>query len=218
MPPMRPSRVGLGAGERSLEGHPNFLRMVLGEAIDTAGAGDGLGRSEVLLLETTLDDVTPQALAYACERLLEAGALDVWTSATTMKKGRSGHALTVLGRPDGLEPLARCLFEHTTTLGLRVRTEQRLELRREVRRVETPWGAVRVKLGLLGQREIRAWPEFEDCAAAARRAGVPLGRIQRAALAALGEPAPARGAGGRRRGRKNEAALPRRRIERGRSR
>ena len=198
MPPMRPLRVGLGAGERSFDGHPNFLRVVLGQAGPAPAAGGDLQRGEVLVLETTLDDATPQALAHACERLLEAGALDVWTSATTMKKGRSGHCVTVLGRPDRLEALATCLFEHTTTLGLRLRTELRLELRRELRRVKTPWGAVRVKVGFLGDREIRAWPEYEDCAAAARRAGVPLGRIQRAALEALGAPAPARDAPSRR--------------------
>jgi len=203
MPPMRPLRVGLGAGQRSLDGHPNFLRMVLGDAGVATASLDGGIRGEVLVLETTLDDVTPQALAHACERLLEAGALDVWTSAVTMKKGRSGQCVTVLGRPEQLDALARCLFEQTTTLGLRFRTEQRLELRREERRVTTPWGAVRVKRGLLGDREIRAWPEFEDCAAAARRAGIPLGQVQRAALEALealGSSRPGRGDG--RRGRK----------------
>ena len=182
LPPMRPTRVGHGAGARTFDRHPNYLRMVLGEsAADVPGIGDAAG-GEVLVLETTLDDVTPQLVAHACERLLEAGALDVWTSAVTMKKGRLGQCITVLGRPERLEPLARCLFEQTTTLGVRMRIEQRLELQREVRAVGTPWGSVRVKRGMLDGRELRAEPEFEDCAALAREQRLPLGRVQRAAL------------------------------------
>jgi uncharacterized protein (TIGR00299 family) protein len=200
MPPMRPVRVGHGAGARTFDRHPNYLRMVLGESAgERSGIGDAAG-GEVLVLETTLDDVTPQLVAHACERLLEAGALDVWTSAVTMKKGRLGQCVTVLGRPERLEPLARCLFEQTTTLGVRMRIEQRLELRREVRAVGTPWGRVRVKRGTLDGRELRVAPEFEDCAALARERQLPLGRVQRAALEGCGRtPVRRRSRTGRRR-------------------
>ena len=184
MPSMRPAKVAYGAGDREFDDHPNFLRMILGSGAALPAAGSPAG-TEVLVLETTLDDVPPQTLAYACERLFELGALEVYTSAVTMKKGRSGHLLTVLGRPDQFDELSSCLVAETSTLGLRYRIEQRLELARSSRRVRTPWGIVRVKTGRLGDREIRAWPEYEDCATIARRRGLTLAEVQRAALDAF---------------------------------
>jgi uncharacterized protein (TIGR00299 family) protein len=181
MPPMRPAKVAYGAGDREFADQPNFLRMILGSAsaLPRASAPSG---GEVLVLETTIDDVPPQTLAYACERLFELGAFEVYTSAVTMKKGRSGQLITVLGRPEQFDELSACLVSETSTLGLRYRVEQRLELDRSSRRVRTPWGPVRVKIGHAGDREIRAWPEFEDCAAIARQQGLTLGEVQRAAL------------------------------------
>jgi hypothetical protein len=183
MPSMRPAKVAYGAGDREFDDHPNFLRTILGT--DLAAPGPELpSRGEVLVLETTIDDVPPQSLAYACERLFELGAYEVFTSAVTMKKGRSGHLITVLGRPDQFDELATCLTAETSTLGLRYRIEQRLELERSSRKVRTPWGAVRVKIGRVGDREVRAWPEYEDCAAVARKRGLTLSEVQRAALEA----------------------------------
>jgi uncharacterized protein (DUF111 family) len=101
-----------------------------------------------------------------------------------MKKGRSGHVLTVLARPPDLGALARVVLRETTTLGLRARREQRVELEREVRRVRTPFGLVAVKLGSRDGSVVRAWPEYDDCARLARERDVPLVEIQRAALAA----------------------------------
>jgi len=184
MPSMRPAKVAYGAGDREFDDHPNFLRMILGSGAALPAAGSPAG-AEVLVLETTVDDVPPQTLAYACERLFELGALDVYTSAVTMKKGRSGHLLTVLGRPDQFDELSSCLVAETSTLGLRYRIEQRLELERSSRRVRTPWGIVRVKTGRLSDREVRAWPEYEDCATIARRRGLTLAEVQRAALDAF---------------------------------
>jgi len=135
-----------------------------------------------VVLECTVDDSTPQALAFAAERLMEAGALEVFTGAVTIKKSRPGHRLTVLARPDSWEELARRVFEETSTIGLRFRAESRLELDRSSRTVQTPYGPVSVKVAELGGRNVRAWPEYEDCAAAARRHGVPLTRVQQAAL------------------------------------
>ncbi len=181
LPPMRPERVGYGAGDREFEEDPNFLRMVLGTAaeVEDPAACEPQG---VLVIESVLDDVTPQALAHACERLFAAGALEVYTTAVVMKKGRVGHQLTVLGRPEQLEALSRCLLEETSSLGLRYRAERRVELVRRSRRVRTPWGVVSIKTGRLGDREIRAWPEYEDCARLARRHDRSLLEIQRAAL------------------------------------
>jgi len=192
LPSMRPQSVGYGAGERDLGEHPNMLRVVLGDADErAAGAGSSL---EVVVLECAVDDVTPQNLAYACERMFAAGALDVYTSPVTMKKGRAGHRITALARPSDFEAVSRCMLTETSSLGLRHRTEQRIEIERAVHPVSTPWGTVRVKTGGLDGREIRIAPEYDDCAARALRHGVPLATVQHAAIAAArrGSAAPRR--------------------------
>ncbi|HKQ61895.1 MAG TPA: nickel pincer cofactor biosynthesis protein LarC, partial [Candidatus Polarisedimenticolaceae bacterium] len=183
-PPFRPLAVGYGAGARDLGDTPNLLRLVLGEADAGEPAGPTGAADEVVVLECALDDSTPQALAYAAERLLAAGALDVYTTAVTMKKGRAGHLLTVLARPERFADLTRLLLAETTTLGLRHRVERRIELERELRRVRTPFGTVRLKLGRRDGQLLQVTPEYEDCAALAARRGVPLRVVQRAALAA----------------------------------
>jgi uncharacterized protein (TIGR00299 family) protein len=200
LPPMRPLAVGHGAGERDLEGVPNLLRMILGEADPSAAhaavsVGPDLAaiEGEVAVLECTVDDATPQALAFAAGRLLAAGALDVATSPVTMKKGRPGHRLTVLARPEDLDRTARQVLRDTTTLGVRFRIERRFALERELRRVETAFGPVGVKVAWLGDRVLRVQPEYEDCAALAERHGTTLERVRRAALeahAAAGEVGP----------------------------
>jgi len=183
LPPMRPAAVGHGAGTHELSHVPNALRMILGDS-ERAAAGLAGIEGQVAVLECTVDDATPQALAFAAERLLDAGALEVFTSPVTMKKGRQGHHLTVLGRPEDLTRLARRMLGDTSTLGLRFRLEQRFELERAVRPVETRFGTVRVKVGLLDGRVLHAWPEYEDCASLAERHGAPLSDVQQAALEA----------------------------------
>jgi uncharacterized protein (TIGR00299 family) protein len=178
LPPMRPISVGYGAGDRELGETPNMLRMVVG-AVDLPLSGPA---GKVVVIECTVDDSTPQALAHACERLLDAGALDVFTTAVTMKKGRAGHHLTVMSRPDRQEELVKLIFEETTTIGLRFRVQERLELERSVRRIKTPFGQVAVKVAELDGETVQAWPEYEDCANLARRRGVSLRRVQLAAL------------------------------------
>jgi len=182
MPSMRPGAVGHGAGSLDLGRVPNLLRMVVGQVESGTAVLDGL-EGEVAVIECTMDDATPQALAFASRRLLDAGALDVHTSPVTMKKGRQGHHLTVLARPDDLSRMARMVLCDTSTLGLRYRVEKRLELQRVVRHVETRFGPVEVKVGLLDGRELHAWPEYDTCAALAERHGVALAQVQQAALA-----------------------------------
>jgi uncharacterized protein (TIGR00299 family) protein len=181
LPSMRPLAVGHGAGSKEFGDTPNLLRMILGEAGPDAATLEGIA-GDVAVLECTVDDATPQAIAFAAERLLDEGALDAYTSPVTMKKGRLGHHLTVLSRPEHLSRLARRLLSDTSTLGLRFRGEKRYELERIVRRVETRFGPVGVKLGLLDGRVVHAWPEYDDCAALAERHGAPLGDVQQAAL------------------------------------
>jgi uncharacterized protein (DUF111 family) len=141
-------------------------------------------RSEVAVLECTLDDATPQEVAFAAQRMADAGALDVFTTAVQMKKGRMGHHLTVLCRPEGATALARLLFLGTSTLGLRFRIDRRLELDREVVQVETRYGAVGVKVGRLDGSPVQIWPEYESCAELARRHDVRLAEVQRVAIEA----------------------------------
>jgi uncharacterized protein (DUF111 family) len=180
LPPGRIVRAGHGAGDREFPDGPNVLRMILAED----EADEERVPSEVLVLEATLDDAPPQVIAWAAERLLGAGALDVFTTPVQMKKGRAGHLLTVLSRPRDLEALQEILFRETTTLGVRFRREGRVELDRSLSEVKTPYGVVRLKTGLLRGVAVQTWPEYEDCAAAARRHGVPLKRVQQAALLA----------------------------------
>jgi uncharacterized protein (TIGR00299 family) protein len=181
MPALRVRAVGHGAGDLDLGDTPNLLRLVLGEETDQPlPAATG----EIVVLECTVDDSTPQALAHAASQLLAAGALEVFTTGVTMKKGRAGHTLTALARPSHAADLGRLMLRETSSLGLRFRTERRIEMPRSTRRVATPYGSVRVTLGELDGEVVQAWPEYEDCAELARRRGVPLREIQHAALSA----------------------------------
>lgn len=163
LPPMRISETGYGAGERDFPQQANVLRVIVGEA---SGATEA---ATVSVIEANLDDASPEVLAYALERLLEAGALDVSLAPLLMKKGRPGTLLRVIARPEDRERLAAMVFAETTTLGLRWwDAERRVQERRWVE-VETLYGKVRIKIGE------SAWaPEYEDCRRLAREAGVPL--------------------------------------------
>jgi uncharacterized protein (DUF111 family) len=176
---MQVETSGYGSGTADLGATPNLLRGVLG--IEDAGV-DSEATNSVVVIETNLDDATPQALAFTIERLLEAGALDAHVSALTMKKGRPGHVLTVLARPADSDRLGRIVLAETPALGLRFRREERVELERTLEPVMTPFGTVRIKVGRLGGETLNAWPEYEDCATAARKHGVPLAHVQQAAL------------------------------------
>jgi tRNA-binding EMAP/Myf-like protein len=138
--------VGYGADERDLGESPNMLRMILGDSEVERGRTAG-AQGEVAVLECTVDDSTPQALAFAMERLFQSGALEAFTTPVIMKKGRAGHHLTVLCRPDRLPELAQVLLANTSSLGLRFRLEGRLELERSLRTIQTAYGRVTVKIG-----------------------------------------------------------------------
>ncbi len=190
LPAMRPEAVGYGAGDRDFGATPNALRLIVGRPDPPPAPAAEL--LEIAVVECTVDDSNPQAVAYAAGRLLACGALEVFTTSVTMKKGRVGHNLTVLGRPALVRELTAVLLQETSTLGVRIRTERRVELERRIDRVTTDYGAVRVKVGLLAGSEVRAWPEYDDCAALATRNGVSLWDVQRAALAAHARPRAAR--------------------------
>jgi uncharacterized protein (TIGR00299 family) protein len=175
----RIARVGYGFGTRE-PAWPNAVRILVGDA---SRHELGLSRATVQEIQTNLDDATPEELGFAMERLLEAGALDVAFSPLHMKKNRPGVLVRVLARPQDGERLAALVLEHTSALGVRLQSIERLVARREQRTVATTWGEVRVKVKYLGERELVA-PEYEDCARVARAANVPLRVVYAEALKA----------------------------------
>lgn len=166
-PMMATQAVGYGMGKKDFP-RANCLRVLLG---DTQQPGE-----EILELRCNLDDMTGEALGFAQERLLEVGALDVFTTAIGMKKCRPGILLTVLCRESDREKLVQCLFRHTTTLGIRETFCQRHTLARHVEQVETPWGQVRKKVST-GQGIYREKYEYEDLARLAKEHGVSLQEV-----------------------------------------
>jgi len=178
LPPMRISSVGCGAGTREGRTLPNLLRLIVGEV-----EPEPLDHQDVVcVLEAQCDDATGQTLAYACERLLEAGALDTFIVPIIMKKSRPGQLLTALCRREDVAALETIIFRETTTLGIRRHETRRSKLTREHVTVQTRFGEVRVKVGRRGDETVRTWPEYEDCAAIARESGVPLRAVQQEAL------------------------------------
>ena len=181
LPPMRIVKTGYGAGGRETPGGPNLLRLLVGETDDAEPAA----AEPIAVIETVIDDSNPQVIAYVSEKLLAAGAWDVYRAAMQMKKGRSGVQITVLCRPDLVPALGDLLFRETTTIGLRWRLENKLALAREFVAVETPWGKVNIKLARLPNGELaNAAPEFEDCRLLAAEHAVPLKRVMEEAMQA----------------------------------
>lgn len=179
-PAMTPTGHGYGAGTRDI-GHPNVCRITLG----TPATGPlALDTETVTLLETNIDHISPEAAAVAADQLLAEGALDVWTSPITMKKGRAAFLLSVLAAPERAEHLAARVVALTGSLGVRRRALERYVASREVRVVETRLGAVRIKDG-----GGRARPEADDVARIARENGVSFdaARDEIGALLALDE-------------------------------
>ena len=186
-PAMRVERIGYGAGTRSSKGFPNVVRLSVGEAAEAAAVRDPAqsGASEtVTVLETALDDLSPQVLAHVAEAALALGALDVMLTPVIMKKGRPGTLLTVLCKSSDRTPLERLILSETSTLGLRIRQDRRSCLDRRHATVSTPYGAIRIKIGSLAGETLNAAPEFEDCRAAAARHHIAVKQVQQAAIAA----------------------------------
>jgi uncharacterized protein (TIGR00299 family) protein len=175
LPALTLERVGYGAGTKELVDRPNVVRVVLGSEPQRL--------APVVVLETNLDDLSPELVPDAVERCFEAGALDVWVVPVQMKKGRPGVVLSVLARPEAEAAVARVLLEETTALGVRVSRLERYELDREERVVDVTGGNVRVKLGLLDGRVVNVAPEHDDCAAVAKATGRSVKSVWAEALA-----------------------------------
>ncbi|MGE0812033.1 MAG: nickel pincer cofactor biosynthesis protein LarC [Vicinamibacterales bacterium] len=178
MPAMRVSAVGYGAGDRELPETPNVLRAVLGEASASAPA------MRVTVMACEIDDMNPQIFGVLMDRLLEAGALEVYYQPVQMKKNRPGTLMTVVSRPEDRERLADLVFAETTTIGVRYQTMERDCLDRETARVATPWGDVSVKVARRAGRILNAQPEFDDVARLAAAHGVPVKDVHAQAVKA----------------------------------
>jgi uncharacterized protein (TIGR00299 family) protein len=178
-PVIRTDSIGYGAGTRNPERFPNVVRVSIGEIAQAS-----VNHETITVLECAVDDLSPQVLAHTAQLALEQGALDVMSAPVTMKKGRLGTLFTVLCKPADAGRLQQLLFRETTTLGIRVREENRVVLARETTAVQTEFGVIQMKAGSWQGEEWNAAPEFEDCRRAAAAFQVPLKTVMQAALVA----------------------------------
>jgi pyridinium-3,5-bisthiocarboxylic acid mononucleotide nickel chelatase len=172
-------KLGYGAGTKQFADFPNCLRLMLGEERQTASEP---ASGDVVVIEANIDDMNPQNFAYATEKLLNAGALDVFTVPIQMKKGRAGHLLQVIAPVDAAQALSRIIFQETTTIGVRRYPVNRTILEREFVDVETEYGIVRIKVSRMDGDVVNYAPEYEDCARLAREKNVSLKQVQALAM------------------------------------
>jgi len=178
-PPMTVSAIGYGAGTADLEGQPNVLRLMVGEAAEKRATAES---ETIRVLEANLDDMNPQIYGYFLEKALAAGALDVFTTPVQMKKNRPGMLVTVLCKPEDESKFHELFFAETTTLGVRTYTAERRVLARQWETVRTAFGEVRIKVARLNGHIQQASPEFEDCRKLAEAKNVPLQRVMDEAM------------------------------------
>ena len=179
LPSMTVELIGYGAGQRDLAGQANLLRLVVGEA----EGGDVSDR--IWVVETNLDDTSGELIGYCTNRLWEAGALDVYTTAIQMKKNRPGVKLSVLCQVADLTRIEAILFEETATLGVRRWMVERSKLERCQHQVATRWGEIDGMLARCGEREAVFSPEYESCRRVAVERKVPLREVYEAARRAF---------------------------------
>lgn len=187
MPQLKVEKIGYGLGSRKLPNRPNVLRAVVGElAAATEAASPGnYATDTVTQIETNIDDLSPEITGSLLERLLAAGALDAFFTPAQMKKNRPGVLLTVLCEAGMVDAMSKLIFEETSSFGLRLSEKRRLKLDRRIETVQTPAGAVEVKLGFDGNgRLLQVAPEFESCRAVGVRSGQPVREVYLAAMQA----------------------------------
>jgi uncharacterized protein (TIGR00299 family) protein len=180
-PAMSVMAIGYGAGTADLEGQPNVVRIMIGEAAEKTVAGFD---EEIAIIEANLDDMNPQIYGYFLEKALAGGALDVYTTPVQMKKNRPGTLLTVLCKPQETNTLMSLIFAETTTFGARTYRAQRRTLPRDFVNVATAFGDVRVKISRVNERILHVTPEYDDCRKLAVEKNVPLQRVISEALRA----------------------------------
>jgi pyridinium-3,5-bisthiocarboxylic acid mononucleotide nickel chelatase len=181
-PEMKIEKSGYGAGSRDFPGHPNVVRLTLGEA--SASLGKNTASDTVTVLEANLDDLNPQVFGYVMDRLFQEGALDAFAMPVQMKKNRPGTLLTVLCKPEDTARITQLIFAETTTLGVRRREETRQTLARRWQNVRTSWGEVRIKIASMNGTITNYAPEYEDCRLIAAEHRVPLKQVMGEAVEA----------------------------------
>ena len=172
-PAMTIAGIGYGAGSSDFP-FPNVLRVLIGDSVRREGGAQH--PDDVVQLETNIDDMNPQLYEHVIERLFASGALDVWTQAVTMKKGRPGVVLCALSAPERSEVIAEVMLAETTSIGIRSWNARRTTLPRRIATLTTAFGPVRVKI-VEGPAGKRARPEYEDVRGIAQREGKPLGEV-----------------------------------------
>jgi uncharacterized protein (TIGR00299 family) protein len=182
IPQIKTEKTGYGAGTREYDDFPNVLRVLLGE---TEAESDTGADERLWMIETNLDDMSPQIIGHVMDRVFELGALDCYFTPVQMKKNRPGVLLSVQCGPEEREAVMKLLFTETTTLGVRSYEVERRALRRSMVRVETQYGPIDVKVAHLNGQVVNEMPEFEQCRKAAVTADVPLKVVEEAARIAL---------------------------------
>ncbi|HEV8133890.1 MAG TPA: nickel pincer cofactor biosynthesis protein LarC [Pyrinomonadaceae bacterium] len=180
MPLMKAEQTGYGAGAREYENFPNALRMIVGETASPRNSEE-----QLLMIETNIDDASPQIIGHVMDRAFALGARDCYFTPVQMKKNRPGVLLSVLCDRELKEALMEMLFNETTTLGVRSYEVARRALERRMVTVQTAYGPIDVKVGNLNGRVVNVMPEFEQCRDAASRSGVALKEVEEAARLAL---------------------------------
>ena len=193
MPLMCIEKIGMGAGIRQDAAHntslgashgnelPNVLRLILGTIVEET-SNEQNSESKLTLLSTNMDDCTPEVLAYLIEKLLESKAYDAWIEPIYMKKNRPAFKVCALCNYDKAGSIAEVFFSETSTLGIRMQQIGRITLERGVKTVKLPYGEVKLKVGILKGKEITFSPEFESCAAVARKLKKPLKEVYQDAV------------------------------------
>jgi uncharacterized protein (TIGR00299 family) protein len=187
IPEMTVRAIGYGAGSADFSEKANVMRLLIGER-ESAAPGKNvhnLSDAPVTVIETNVDDMSPQIYGYFVERALASGALDVFSTPVQMKKNRPGILITILCEPAHSRGLTDLLFSETTTIGVRIHEVQRRTLARDFLRVETAFGEVRMKLSRMNGSILNATPEYDDCQRIAAEKGIPLKEVLAAATYAF---------------------------------
>ncbi|MBK9165682.1 MAG: nickel pincer cofactor biosynthesis protein LarC [Acidobacteria bacterium] len=193
IPEMSVEATGYGAGTREYKDFPNVLRLMVGEAAEF-GKKPAKDHDDLVLMETNVDDSTPQVVGFVMERAFELGALDCWFTPVQMKKNRPGVVISVLSSPENRDALLAMLFSETTTIGIRTLQVARVSLERRFETVSTQFGECRIKIAMRDGRVVNAMPEYEDVRRLALEKDVPFRIVWEAACKAAGEKATAVGA------------------------
>jgi uncharacterized protein (TIGR00299 family) protein len=181
LPAITIEKTGYGAGTKEFEKVPNLLRLIIGNST----SGDSSQVDSICLLEANTDDATAEEIGFITQKLLQSGALDVYTTPVYMKHNRPAVKISILCEISEAEKLGRMLLESGISFGLRKQTAQRMKLARETTTVQTEFGDIRVKSGLSNGKLITAKPEYSDCSAAAESHKVTLKTVNEAAMKAF---------------------------------